>query len=82
MARPDPFLRVCPQARRTAVVAFLAAPWAKDLIRKVGTRNLTVALSARAARLFLSDISRHLRQTIFELWRADLSFLEGGDGRL
>ena len=74
--------RVFSQAKRTAVVALFATPWTKDLIGKVGTRNLTAAPSAKAARPFLSDILRHPGQTIFQLWRADLSYLGGGDGCL
>ena len=48
----------------------------------MGTRNLTAVISATAARPFLPDIPRHLRETVFELWRADLTHLGGGDGRL
>ena len=74
--------QVTSQGKRTAVVALLAIPWSKDLIRKMGTRNLPVVISAAASRLSLSDISRRLRRTIFELWRVDLSNMGGGDGRL
>ena len=59
--------RVNTQAKRTAVAALRAAPWSKDLVRKIGTRDLSVAISATASRPFLTDISIHLRQTIFEL---------------
>ena len=69
------------QANRTAVVARLAIPGSKDLVRNMGTRNLTIATSAAASMPFLSDMTRHLRRTVFEPWRADLNHLEGGDGR-
>ena len=55
--------RVNTQAKRAAVAALPAAPWSKDLVRKIGTR----AISSTASRPFLTDISSHLRQTIFEL---------------
>ena len=64
-------------AKRTAVAALLAIPWSKDLIRKIGTRNLSVVMSATASRPFLTDISHHLRRAIFEFWRADLSHWKG-----
>ena len=74
--------RVTPQAKRSAVVALLLIPRPKGLIRKMGTRSLSVVISAAASRPFVADISRHLRPTIFELWRADLSHFEGDGGSL
>lgn len=74
--------RVSSEAKRTAAAALLAIPWLKNLIREVGTRNLTVLLAATAARPLLPDFLRHLRQTVFWFWRANLSYLEGNDGRL
>ena len=65
-------------ARRSAVVALLAATWSRGLIRRVGTHNLTAVISAATSRPSLSAISRKLRRTSFELRRADLTFLEGG----
>ena len=73
---------VTSQLKLTAVVALLATPWSKDLIRKMGSRNVTVATSATASRPSLSGISHHLRLTIFEIWRADFSHLEENGGRL
>ena len=57
---------VAPRAKRAAGVAPLPIPWLRDLMRKVRTPNLTLGISATAACPFLSDISRQLRQTIFE----------------
>ena len=73
---------VAPRAKRAAGVAPRPIPWSRDLMRKVRTPSRTMGISATAAWPFLSDISRQLRQTIFELLRSDLTFLEGGDGRL
>ena len=70
------------EEKRTSVVALLAIPWSRELIRKVGTHQITAVISAAAARPSLSEISRRLRQTIWELWHADLTHLEGEDGRL
>ena len=41
-----------------------------------------MVISAIASRPFLRRLSRHLRQTVFELWHVDLSNLGVGDGRL
>ena len=49
------------QGGRTAPVAPLAIPCWRDLVMKVATHNLSV--------------SRQLRQTIFGLWRTDLTYL-------
>ena len=68
--------------KRGAVVAPLAIPWSRDLVKKVGTRNPTGVIPSAAARPFLSPVARQLRQTAFELWHSDFSYSEGGDGRL
>ena len=80
-ARKAPgFVDVVSRATRTALVAPLAIPWARDVATKVGTRNLAVVISVAAARPNLSSISHQLRQTIFEFWNADPTYLEGEDG--
>ena len=66
--------------KRTALVALLAIPSPRCSVRKVGTHNLTVVISAAAARAYPSPVSRQLRQTISELWPAHLTYLEGDDG--
>ena len=47
---------------------------------RVETHNLTVGISAAAAKPYLSPVSRQFRQTIFELRNAALTSLGGGDG--
>ena len=71
---------VATEAKRTAFVLYLAIPRTRDLADGAGIRNLAVVISAAAAKPDVSRISRQLRQTTFELWRADLIFLEGEGG--
>ena len=65
--------------KRTALAALLPIPWARELVKRVGTRHLSALVSAAAARPLLPPILRQLRQTIFDIWRADLPYLEGDD---
>ena len=69
-------------AERTAVVAPLAPPWATDLIRKIGTLRRAAVVYAAVPRPYLASSSRQLQQTIFDLRRADLTFVERGGGAL
>ena len=69
-----------PRAKRTALVALLAIPWSRDRVKEVGTRNLAAVISAAEPMPYLFSISWHLRQTLFELQSADLTYLEGKDG--
>ena len=76
---------VASEAKRTLIGALPAIPRAMDPAKEATTCNLAVAISAAKVRRFLSSIPRECRQTIFELWRADLTYLEGetasGGGR-
>ena len=72
-------MKVDHDAGRAALAALIATPWPQGLIRKVGDRRATV-ISAALARQYLSLISRHLRQLVFELYRSDSNRLDGGGG--
>ena len=50
---------VAPHARRTALVALVAIPWSRNVVKRVGTSNLTVVISAAAAGLQLLGSSNH-----------------------
>ena len=73
---------VVPEAKQTPVVARLAIPWVGCLIKRAGTRRLSVVISVAAAGPYLDSIPRHLRQTLFELGHADLTRLEEADDLL
>ena len=66
-------LDVNTDAKRTPVVALPATPQERGLIGKVGTLRPTVAISVAVARPYLASISRQVRRTIFEPWRAGLA---------
>ena len=66
-------------AKRAAVVALIATPWTRGLVKRIGTRHLAVAISATDARPYLGPISPPLRHTVSEPWRADLTYLGGGE---
>ena len=71
---------VDPRTKRVPVVALLATYRASDLIKKIGTRHLTVVqLNLNS---YLNSISRLLRRTVFKLWHADLTSFEGEDAFL
>ena len=71
-----------PDDNRAAVVALIAAPWSRGVVRETGSRRLTVIISAAVARPHVSSISRHLRKLIFEFCRLALTRSEGERGRL
>ena len=60
-----------PRRKQTSIVARVLIPWARDPIDGGGPRRLTVVISSAECRPFIASISRQLRQTAFELWRAD-----------
>ena len=67
-------------AKRSAAVARLAAPWSPELIRRMGTHNLTAVISAATSRPSLSTISRKRGQAIFELWHPAQGSVGRGTG--
>ena len=67
-----------PKRKRTSIVARVAIPRARDSVEGGGHRHLTVVISTADGRPLIASISRQLRQTIFELWRADLRCLACG----
>ena len=66
-------------AERTAVVALLATPRPRDLIKKIGTRHLSRVIFDAVDRPYLVLITRQFRQTTFEPRRAALPHLERGN---
>ena len=68
---------VAHQARRTALVAFLAIFWTMYPEKKAGACSIAVVFPVAEAGSYLSSISRPYRHTIFELRRADLKFRKG-----
>ena len=66
------------RATRAAVVALLGAPWRRDLIKKVVSRQLSAVISAASAGPYLTSFSRQLCQTVLVLRGADLTSLGRG----
>ena len=66
-------------AKRTALVALLATPGTRDPWTTARTPRLAVVISDASAMPYPASFSRQLRKAIFELWRADLTYL-GGEG--
>ena len=62
-------------SKRTALAALFVTPRHQDLVKIIGTRHFSAAVSAAAALPFLASISHQVRGTIVELRHANLTYL-------
>ena len=63
---------VVSREKRTALVALLAISWARAVVKRAGTYNLTVVIWTTDDRPYLAPF--------YEFWHAELTCLEGGGG--
>ena len=78
LARLPLKIDAAPKRKRTSIVARIVNPRARDPIEGGRPRRVTEVISTAEGRPFIASMSRQLRQTIFELRRADLRFLGCG----